>query len=164
MLLVFLYDFEERVLLFPLSVSYAASVLKKEFLVCAKALGPSLQLYEIGSNHRFSLYAVCSFAILSSAGDWSGFTHTRQVLCRRATSLSLYCLTFIFKWGLTKVLRQALNSSSSIFSLLSSWNYRIATPSQAHLLFKATGLPQYLASLWGACTFMMFGAHYASLI
>lgn len=69
MLLVFLYDFEERVLLFPLSVSCAASILKKEFLVCAKALGPSLQLYEIGSKHRFSQYAVCSFAILSSAGD-----------------------------------------------------------------------------------------------
>lgn len=94
----------------------------------------------------------------------AGFTHALQVLCRRAISLSLYCLTFIFKWGLTKVLRQALNSSPSIFSLLSSWNYRIATPSQAHLLFKATGLPQSLASLWGACMFMMFGAHYVSPI
>lgn len=69
MLLVFLYDSEERVLLFPLSVSCAASILKKEFLVCVKAPGSSLQLCEIGANNRFSLYAVRSFAILSSAGD-----------------------------------------------------------------------------------------------
>lgn len=66
---VLLYDFEERVLLFPLSVSCAASILKKEFLVWVKAPGSSLQLCEIGANHRFSLCAMCSFAILSSAGD-----------------------------------------------------------------------------------------------
>lgn len=46
---VFLYDFEEHVVLFPLLVSCAASVLKGELLVWGKPLGFSLQLWEMGS-------------------------------------------------------------------------------------------------------------------
>lgn len=57
---VFLFNSEEHILLFPLSVSCEASLLKREFLACVKPLGFSLHLREMGS-----LCAVQSLAILS---------------------------------------------------------------------------------------------------